>query len=342
MQGGKMDIKRSRNNSIDIFRLYCAILVVAIHTHPFTELNEQVGFFVTNIMTRVAVPFFFSVSGFYYYENLKKRGVKAFAYTLRKLFKTYCIWSLIYSIINIIQYINSGANFTGIMYSLITDFFFYGSHYHFWYFIALFISITLITICYSKNIGYISYIGSLILYAIGVLGCSYWAVGNKIPIIRTIINVEYFDWIRKIFLMGLPFFALGCEISDILKSGKGLSAKIYHLLIMSILFLIEMYYVYQYDLVKNPVISICLYMLVATIVIYLIKHPLGKWGQIGKMCGPIASWTYYIHPLIILCLKKCFQPKNTPLFLLVCMISIISGYLVNLVCSCKKYFNEKY
>ena len=63
-----------RNNSIDIFRLICAVLVIIIHTRPFEDQNELLGYIVVQILPRIAVPFFFCVSGYYYFHALKKRG----------------------------------------------------------------------------------------------------------------------------------------------------------------------------------------------------------------------------------------------------------------------------
>lgn len=50
-----------RNCSIDIFRLFCAVLVVVVHTKPLTEFR-YLGDIVTQVFPRIAVPFFLCVS----------------------------------------------------------------------------------------------------------------------------------------------------------------------------------------------------------------------------------------------------------------------------------------
>ena len=40
----------ARNCSIDIFRYICAIMVVAIHTSPFSEINDELGYVFTQIV----------------------------------------------------------------------------------------------------------------------------------------------------------------------------------------------------------------------------------------------------------------------------------------------------
>src|SRR5690554_1713607 len=73
-----MDTKRSYGG-LDLFRLLAAILVIAIHTGPFTSFSVDTDFFFTRIVARIAVPFFFMVTGqFIVWEFLNfKGGVKA-------------------------------------------------------------------------------------------------------------------------------------------------------------------------------------------------------------------------------------------------------------------------
>ena len=51
-------------SGIEYFRLAAAFLVVAIHCSPLTTYSETADFILTRAMARVAVPFFFMVTGF--------------------------------------------------------------------------------------------------------------------------------------------------------------------------------------------------------------------------------------------------------------------------------------
>ena len=53
--------KKQRNNSIDLFRYLCAVLVVIIHS-SFWRQWGTFGYFLGEILTRIAVPFFFAVT----------------------------------------------------------------------------------------------------------------------------------------------------------------------------------------------------------------------------------------------------------------------------------------
>lgn len=63
---------KERNNSIDIFRYLCAVMVIAIHTHPFSEVNEELGYLCTQVLPRIAVPFFFAIAGYFYIQKIEK------------------------------------------------------------------------------------------------------------------------------------------------------------------------------------------------------------------------------------------------------------------------------
>lgn len=51
--------------SIDLMRVICAFMVVAIHIVPFDRINENIRYILIEIIPRIAVPFFFVVSGFF-------------------------------------------------------------------------------------------------------------------------------------------------------------------------------------------------------------------------------------------------------------------------------------
>ncbi|NLM03852.1 MAG: acyltransferase, partial [Clostridiales bacterium] len=57
---------------LDYFRIIAAALVVAIHTSPLSIINDRADFIFTRILCRIAVPFFFMVSGFFLYADNRR------------------------------------------------------------------------------------------------------------------------------------------------------------------------------------------------------------------------------------------------------------------------------
>lgn len=58
-----MKVKR-KYAAIDIAKYVSALLVVCIHTYPFYEISETFNTFFMQTICRIAVPFFFTTSGF--------------------------------------------------------------------------------------------------------------------------------------------------------------------------------------------------------------------------------------------------------------------------------------
>ena len=90
-----MKAERIRVYSLDAFRLIAAFFVVSLHVNmPAESLNAL------SIMCRIAVPFFFMVSGFFYNEE------KTIS-TVSKLLKYTCIAIGVYFIVEFFMYSSS-------------------------------------------------------------------------------------------------------------------------------------------------------------------------------------------------------------------------------------------
>lgn len=323
--------KRKRVNSIDIFRLICALLVVAIHTHPFTDVNETIGFIVVQILPRIAVPFFFCISGYYYIEKLNA-GESVCKQTFLKVLKLYIFWACIYYIRDFILYMCTGRlNIKGIIYTFIVEFFTSGASYHFWYFVGLLFSIVAVGLFYKLRIQKALPFVAAFLYTIGLLGCSYYAIGTQIPFLEKIINSQYFTFIRRNFLMGFPFFCMGGIIEKLRKKDeKHMFVKIS---ISTVLFFAEIVFVVKSHLQSNIVITIFLPILLAFVVICLLNHPLSGYDSTAKKCRSLANYIFYVHPLFIWALQIVIRKpiSNLMLYAFTVVCCIVSWSLLSKV-----------
>lgn len=77
-----------RINSIDIARLFAAILVIAIHTQAIMWFSDRANGNI-QILTRVAVPFFFCTSGYFLQKGYVRKGCSAIATSIWKVFRLY-------------------------------------------------------------------------------------------------------------------------------------------------------------------------------------------------------------------------------------------------------------
>ena len=76
-------------NSLDLLKILLSVLVVCIHTFPLQSYSRIVNAFLVNELSRIAVPLFFIISGFFYSKN-PGGGIlrKYFLYTLSGV---YCM-----------------------------------------------------------------------------------------------------------------------------------------------------------------------------------------------------------------------------------------------------------
>lgn len=126
--------------SIDIARYVSALLVVCIHTFPFLEISETFNTYFIHTVCRLAVPFFFTTSGFFFFRNYDSENEDLNETRLKKalirLFRIYLIWTIIYLPYTIFDYTHTGFHIK-YLFTYVRDFFLNGSYYHLWFLPAL-------------------------------------------------------------------------------------------------------------------------------------------------------------------------------------------------------------
>lgn len=294
-------MSENRNCSIDIFRLICAIMVVAIHTAPFVDQNDFIGYVATEVLPRIAVPFFYITAGYFFITKLEK-GEDCFVGTLLKVFKLYLFWSAVYFIRNVAVFLFGGAfslqavkNF---IVGTVLDFVFFGSEYHLWYFIGLMLAIVLVWAAYKVKLQKLLVAITLFLFVLGLLGESYYALGNKLPIVKNVVNISVFTEIRRILCLGVPFFVAGYFVRKATNNVSGKTAVIVTCGLV-VAFLLEIVAVNKLELQRGIVLTICLYPLTVFTFITLLKYPMPKLQTISVKSRSLANYTYYVHPLFI-------------------------------------------
>ena len=80
--------------AVDFFCFLFAIGIVALHLAPMQDINETLNYFVVHVLTRLGVPFFFLVSGFFLQKKIQDvQKVKAY---LARIFQLYVIYTVLY------------------------------------------------------------------------------------------------------------------------------------------------------------------------------------------------------------------------------------------------------
>ena len=187
----------------DRFRLPAALLVVAIHTGPLLSVSPLANDLLTDIWGRIAVPFFFAVSGWFLVPRLRREGAAALGPFLKKTLLLYLLSALLYLPLNLYNHTlqDSGA-------SLLRDIFFNGTFYHLWYFPALALGACIVC-ALVRGLGKWAWLPAVLLYLIGLLGDSWYGLTAALPPLRASYEGMFlcFDYTRN-GLFSTPIFLL--------------------------------------------------------------------------------------------------------------------------------------
>lgn len=193
---------------IDYFRIPAALLVVAIHTSPLSGWSGEADFFLTRVLARIAVPFFFMTAGrFVLSDYCRGRSFERVRRYLWKILILYGVSICLYLPVGI--YAGHYERLT--VWSVCRMLFFDGTFYHLWYFPACVIGMG--TACLLIRLwglgGALRAAGAL--YGLGLLGDSYYGVTQTIPILSTIYEMGFRIWsyTRNGLFMAPVFLLLG-------------------------------------------------------------------------------------------------------------------------------------
>ena len=163
-------------------------------------------------------------------------------------------------------------------------------------------------------------------YAVGLLGTSYYGIGSGLPILSALFDSGWFLSVRRIFLMGFPFTALGWMISEV-KLKLHIPKK--HLLLaatlVSLLFVAEIVAVTVTGMSRTIEITVFLYPLLFLLLQICLAYPLEKKSRLASGCRDAANFTYFWHPLVIIALRRVLD-ANFLLFAITTAVCLLLGF----------------
>jgi surface polysaccharide O-acyltransferase-like enzyme len=178
---------RTRNATIDLFRVIAIFGVIVVHTDPvtrkvFTSAPEQLANLMTTGAGRLAVPFFFVVAGYFFGCKIRAGAppLPLFARYARRLLRVWALWSLIYLLIplRLGQWQHQG------WWPAVVDQFrhmarhpllivFVGGKGHLWFLMALVMALAMVAICERLRTRWLFYVLAVALYVCGSLAGLY-------------------------------------------------------------------------------------------------------------------------------------------------------------------------
>ena len=209
---------------------------------------------------------------------------------------------------------------------MLIDFLFNGSYYHLWYMVGVIYSMVMIYLICKFELTKALLPLAVFCYAVGLLGTSYYGIGSGLPIMSALFDSGWFLSVRRIFLMGFPFTALGWMISE----GKlklRISKK--HLLfattLVTLLFVAEIVAVTVTGMSRTIEITVFLYPLLFLLFQICLVYPLERKSDLASSCRDTANFTYFWHPLVILALRRVVN-ANFLLFTITTAVCLLLGF----------------
>lgn len=273
-------------SGIEYFRLAAAFLVVAIHCSPLTTYSETADFILTRAVARVAVPFFFMVTGFFVLGRPEK--LRRF---LKRTALLYLACILLYLPLNLYSGALSGLTPVGALRELLFE----GTFYHLWYFPAVLLGAAIASLLMRTRAG----LGiAAALYVLGLLGDSYWGLISGVPWLSDVYEVIFglAGYTRSGLFFAPLFLLLGARLRGREASGKGEAAGLGAALA---LVLCEALLLRHLGWQRHD----SMYVFLPAVMYFLFSLLLAPRGEAPGWLSPFSMLVYVLHPWVIVLVR---------------------------------------
>lgn len=321
-------IKKKEFVGIDFTKFVMAIFVVAIHTNPLKDINNNYLIKIWGSITNVAVPFFFITSGYLLFLKLKKNPEISFQLTviksyIKRIVELYIYWTLIFLPITVWKFINNDLTFYKDIFLFFRGIFFIGENYYswpLWYLLSMIYSLILIYFLAKRNI-HIKYI-----FFVSILVFLISEIMNYIVIFK--INNEFILKLSKIvsysfvngrLFSGMLYFMIGALFSNYkIKLSK--STQLVFIIIGTI-----------FSFLKIPFISPFMFIFFPFAIFYMSLNFKGvtiKNGYFYRKCSTVMYFTHMIFLFLYTLIFKEFKYSGWDAFLISTITPIVLTFIV--------------
>jgi surface polysaccharide O-acyltransferase-like enzyme len=323
-------MSKTNNNAVDVMKFLSAILVVIIHAPPLLSYSKTANFILVEIISRVAVPFFFVCGGYFFFNKIKLTNgkidvninnflpVKKYILHLTRI---YAFWTLFYLLWWIPLWYHGGfltlSNIKGYVLSIFIS----GSYYHLWYIVALIYGMVFTyTILRFVRLKLVIAI-SVIFYLIGTFAYSYsWLANGNFLLNHFLKLYDLFSSLSVGIFRAFPYLVMGLVFSKYrIKISTPLSATISVVCLFSLA--MEVWFLKTFG--HSSKFS---YVFLTGVTVFFIFNTVSKIKL--KLLRKISSVIYFVHPMLIningLILSHYFRTDNSAvLFISVTICSVL-------------------
>jgi len=338
--------EKQNQNALDMFRLVAAMLVIANHTSPLSSFSADADLFLTRILARISVPFFFMITGHFVVSHIIQKQDQA-ASLMRKQIKKLC---LLYAV-SIVLYLPLGiyaGHYNNLTFlSAIQMLLFDGTFYHLWYFPACIIGILLIYGLSRIMHMRIMVVVASLLYLFGLFGDSYYGVVQNIPVLESIYTFVFrISSYTRNGLFFAPIFLLIGVLAAKSNRNRQLPYALIGFVCSFLLMTVEGFLLHNRALPKHD----SMYLMLIPVMYFLYQLLRDRKMAISPHVRHISTWMYILHPAIIVVVRGLAKLFNQTVLLIdhslihyctVTALSIISAVILSFLLSFYKRDNFK-
>lgn len=341
-------INKLNYQNLNILKYISSILIIILHLRPFLNYSNELDLAFNNIITRICVPIFFIITGYFVAkkEKVNENYIKEY---IRKTIPLYFVWSLLYipviigTIIKYLPIINeyiSKINITLpflIILSIIllpiivlVALCYTGVYYHLWYFPAIIFSLIVLKKWKQKfNIKYLLII-SFILLLFGATETYYGVLPLSIK--RTLsYYYNIFFTTRNFLFFGLFYVVLGYYVGT---KEKAYSKYCFLKLIVSFFLLtFEAILLHDTDRLNSNILLSCIPL---TYYLFISSIYITNSMKLDFQFGTYSKYYYLIHPMIIFVISLLYKNINYYPYLNILIVLLITHITSALIIKLKE------
>lgn len=203
-----MGDKMKRKEMLDVSKFIMSLFIIVIHAGLFSDVNRSLYIVTSMSIARIAVPFFFISSGYYFYEKVKNNK-RTRSYFL-SLVKTFLVFSIIEVILYLPEVNIKTIGFFPYVWRLVSI----GIGGSYWYITSLVMSLLLLKYFWKKEQFYIGLIVGFLLYLLAMSVDSYAGLFNG-TLIQEIArkHLSIWRWPQAGFNSSILFLSIGAIIN---------------------------------------------------------------------------------------------------------------------------------
>ena len=329
-------INKLNYQNLNILKYISSILIIVLHLRPFLNFSNELDLAFNNILTRICVPIFFIITGYFVAKKEKenKNYIKKY---IKKTIPLYFAWSLLYipviigTIIRYLPIINeyiSKINITLPLLIILSIILlpiivlialcYTGVYYHLWYFPAIIFSLIVLKKWKQKfNIKYLLII-SFILLLFGATETYYGVLPLSIK--RTLsYYYNIFFTTRNFLFFGLFYVVLGYYVGT---KEKAYSKYCFLKLIVSFFLLtFEAILLHDTDRLNSNILLSCIPL---TYYLFISAIYITNSVKLNFQFGTYSKYYYLMHPMVIFVISLLYKNINYYPYLNILIVLLIT------------------